>query len=267
MSNGTQSIDRAAEILSLVVTADEPISYTDVVEATSLARSTVSRVAVRARAQRPRRTQLRRPLPRGIPLRDVRLPLRPGRDPRRRRRPDPPAGERGDGETVNLAVPSSNAVVQVAQVDSTFVLGATNWADVTVPAHASALGKVMYAFGAIPVPTGRLERLTQRTLGSRRELMSDLAEVRDRGFAVVHEEFEPGLDALAAPVFGTDDQVVAAVGISGPTMRIAENHDRFGELLVAESGLLSRPQTQGQRPVGRSRPLYALLTLSRIIVY
>ncbi|SIG61461.1 Uncharacterised protein [Mycobacteroides abscessus subsp. abscessus] len=41
-------------------------------------------------------------------------------------------------------------------------------------------------------------------------------------------------------MFGTNDQVVAAVGISGPTMRIAENHDRFGELLVAESGLLSR---------------------------
>ena len=31
MSNGTQSIDRAAEILSLVVRSDEPISYTEVV--------------------------------------------------------------------------------------------------------------------------------------------------------------------------------------------------------------------------------------------
>ncbi|WP_220085613.1 helix-turn-helix domain-containing protein, partial [Burkholderia multivorans] len=43
-SNGTQSIDRAAETRARVVTADEPISYTDVVEATSLARSTVSRL-------------------------------------------------------------------------------------------------------------------------------------------------------------------------------------------------------------------------------
>ena len=47
-------------------------------------------------------------------------------------------------------------------------------------------------------------------------------------------------DALACTVFGIDGDVVAAVGISGPTMRIAEHHDRLGELLVDESGLLSR---------------------------
>lgn len=240
MSNGTQSIDRAAQILSLVVRADDPISYTEVVEATDLARSTVSRLlsALERNGLVERNGE---GLYRGGSLfatyasRFDRVEtLVAAADPILQRVSEE------TGETVNLAVPSSNAVVQVAQVDSTFVLGATNWADVTVPSHASALGKVMYAFGAIPVPTGRLERLTPRTLGSRKELMTDLAEVRDRGFAVVHEEFEPGLDALAAPVFGTDDQVVAAVGISGPTMRIAENHARFGELLVAESGLLSR---------------------------
>ncbi|GAA1627688.1 MULTISPECIES: IclR family transcriptional regulator [Brevibacterium] len=240
MSNGTQSIDRAAEILSLVVKADDPISFTEVVEATELARSTVSRLL----------SALER---NGLVERNAEGHFRGGSlfatyasrfdrvealvaaaDPILQRLSEE------TGETVNLAVPSSNAVVQIAQVDSTYVLGATNWVDVKVPSHASALGKVMFAFRAIPVPTGRLERLTPRTLGSRKELLADLAEVRDRGFAIVHEEFEPGLDALAAPVLGTDDQVIAAVGISGPTMRIAEHHDRFGELLIAEAGLLSR---------------------------
>ena len=144
------------------------------------------------------------------------------------------------GETVNLAVPGPKGVVQVAQVDSTFVLGATNWADVDVPPHCSALGKIMYAFDVIALPTGRLERRTERTLGSRKELTDDLALVRQRGFAIVHEEFEVGLDALAAPVFGVDGAVVAAVGISGPTMRIADHHDRLGALLADEAGLLSR---------------------------
>src|SRR5699024_5787693 len=124
--------------------------------------------------------------------------------------------------------------------DSTFVLGATNWADVEVPPHCSALGKVMYAFDVIPLPTGRLERRTEHTLGSRKELTDNLAEVRERGFAIVHEEFEVGLDALAAPVFGIDGDVVAAVGISGPTMRIADHHEKLGQLLSEEAGLLSR---------------------------
>ena len=54
------------------------------------------------------------------------------------------------GETVNLAVPSSTGVVQVAQIDSTFVLGVMNWVDVEVPPHCSALGKTTYAFDIIP---------------------------------------------------------------------------------------------------------------------
>ena len=44
MSQGAQSIDRAAELLSLVIRADQPVTYTDLVETTGLARSTVSRL-------------------------------------------------------------------------------------------------------------------------------------------------------------------------------------------------------------------------------
>ena len=240
MSNGTQSIDRAAEILSLVVRADDPISYTEVVEATELARSTASRLL----SALERNGLVERDgdgLYRGGPLfatyasRFDRVEnLVAAADPTLQRLSEE------TGETVNLAVPGPNGVVQVAQVDSTFVLGATNWADVEVPPHCSALGKVMYAFDVIPLPTGRLERRTEHTLGSRKELTDNLAEVRERGFAIVHEEFEVGLDALAAPVFGTDGDVVAAVGISGPTMRIADHHEKLGQLLSEEAGLLSR---------------------------
>ncbi|MGH3470820.1 MAG: helix-turn-helix domain-containing protein, partial [Nocardioidaceae bacterium] len=42
--NGTQAIDRAAELLSRVVLADEPRGFTDLVDETGLARSTVSRL-------------------------------------------------------------------------------------------------------------------------------------------------------------------------------------------------------------------------------
>ncbi|MDN5910921.1 MAG: IclR family transcriptional regulator, partial [Brevibacterium sp.] len=217
-----------------------PISYTEVVESTELARSTVSRLL----------SALER---NGLVERDGEGLYRGGSlfatyasrfdrvetlvtaaDPTLQRLSEE------TGETVNLAVPSSTGVVQVAQVDSTFVLGATNWVDVEVPPHCSALGKIMYAFEIVPIPSGRLERRTQYTLGSRKELTDNLAEVRERGYAIVHEEFEEGLDALAAPVFGFDGRVVAAIGISGPTMRIAAHHEDVGRLLVDEAGLLSR---------------------------
>lgn len=240
MTNGTQSIDRAAEILSLVVKAEDPVSYTEVVEATDLARSTVSRLL----SALERNGLLERDsagLYRGGALfatyasRFDRVEtLVAAADPTLQRLSEE------TGETVNLAVPSSDGVVQISQVDSTFVLGATNWVDVEVPPHCSALGKVMFAYRVIPIPPGRLERRTPYTVSSRKDLLDDLAEVRDRGYAIVHEEFEEGLDALAAPVFGSDSTVIAAVGISGPTVRIAENHEELGKLLVSEAGLLTR---------------------------
>src|SRR5699024_4837110 len=138
MSNGTQSIDRAAEILSLVVRADDPISYTEVVEATELARSTASRLL----SALERNALVERDgdgLYCGGPL-FVSCACRCGRVEKLVTAADPTLQRLSEetGETVNLAVPGPNGVVQVAQVDSTFVLGATNWVDVEVPPHCSA---------------------------------------------------------------------------------------------------------------------------------
>lgn len=244
MSNGTQSVDRAAEILSIVIRSEDPLSYTQVLERTDLARSTVSRL-------------LQALTRNGLLERD--------RDGRYRggmlfshyasrfdrvqslvatARPFLERVGRATGETVNLGLPSGDTVVHVAQVDSTFVLGATNWVDVEVPPHASALGKVMYAFDAIPIPDGGLQRLTPHTLTSRAALERDLAAVRENGYAITHDEFEEGLDGVAAPVRWPDGTVHAAIGLSGPSQRLADERERYGALLVAESGGLSQSLAQ-----------------------
>src|SRR5919112_1962335 len=67
-------------------------------------------------------------------------------------------------ETVNLAVAQGDRVVQVGQVDSQYMLGTRDWTQIDVPPHASALGKVLYAYAALPVPRGRLQPLTPQTV-------------------------------------------------------------------------------------------------------
>ena len=58
--------------------------------------------------------------------------------------------------------PRGNAVVQIAQIDATFLLGTTNWVDVDVPAHCSALGKVFYASRRVcRFPARPMERRTR----------------------------------------------------------------------------------------------------------
>src|SRR6185437_13736290 len=67
---------------------------------------------------------------------------------------------------------------------------------------------------------GRLERCTDQTITSRAVLEAELAAVRERGFAVIDGELEPGLVAVAAPIHRDGGAVVAALSVSGPGTRL-----------------------------------------------
>jgi IclR family acetate operon transcriptional repressor len=238
-ASGTQAVDRAAELLSLVVTSAGSRQFADLVAGTGLPKSTASRLL-----QALERHHLL--------YRDEQGGYIPGalfvgytarHDPVEQlaQLADPVLREINErtGETVNLAVPHGTAVVQVAQVDSRFVLGVTNWVGVDVPPHCSALGKVCYAYDALEVPS-RLPRRTSKSVTSRSVLLAELAEIRRTGYATTHGELELGLDALAVPLLGPGGQLVAALGLSGPTERITPQQDQLATLLVDRAAQLSR---------------------------
>jgi DNA-binding IclR family transcriptional regulator len=66
------------------------------------------------------------------------------------------------------------------------------------------------------------------------------AAIRERGYATAVDELERGLSALAAPILGPDGIAVAALSISGPTIRLTR--ERIAELapaLLEQAGLVS----------------------------
>jgi DNA-binding IclR family transcriptional regulator len=250
-SAGTQAIDRAARLLVLLVDGDQARTVGELATATGLPKSTTSRLL----AALERQGLVQRDLDGGS--------LRPGPVLVRYARRGggvldlaglaAPVLERLGarcGETVNLAVPGPGAVEQVAQVDGRFLLGTTNWMGRRTPYHASAQGKVLLAFGAAALPL-QLEPLTERTIVARDRLAAELARVRKLGYATTVEELEPGLVAVAAPVRGAEGSVVAALSISGPTVRLSEDlHAQLGALLVAEADDISARLRYPQRKEG-----------------
>jgi DNA-binding IclR family transcriptional regulator len=73
------------------------------------------------------------------------------------------------------------------------------------------------------------------------QLLKELAEVRERGWASVTEELEVGLNAVAAPVRDANSQLVAALSVSGPSYRLGE--EKFGEVAkqtIAAADAISR---------------------------
>jgi len=229
-TSGTQAIDRAAELLSLVVLADGPRAFSDLVSDTGLAKSTASRLL-----QALERHRLVHKAEDGYEAGPLFALYASRHEPDNEliwlARPTLEALSRATGETVNLAVVRHNAVVQILQIDSTFLLGTTNWVDVDVPPHCSALGKVFYAAGTIPIPRITMERRTDRTVTDPSALARECEQVRKRGIATAFGELEVGLDAIAAPVLDRSGGVVAAIGLSGPSDRIGKELQHLGQLL------------------------------------
>ena len=113
---------------------------------------------------------------------------------------------------------------------------------------------MLLAWKVLDLPTGVLERMTDRTLLTRQALDADLVRARGCGFAVTHDELEVGLSGVAAPVQGADATVVAAVGVSGPTARLEDRFDHVGRLLMDQtaelSALLRHGTTRSGTPAG-----------------
>jgi IclR family acetate operon transcriptional repressor len=221
--NGTQAVDRAARLLAEVVHSPDPMTFTELSATTGLAKSTTSRLLLALeRNGLVRRDDHGRFLPGEM---FVSFAWRGGAQAGLVAVAQPFLERLGKatGETINLGVSSNGMVEQIAQVDSTYLIGGTNWVGMSVPLHCSALGKVLLAYGAAQLPSGKLERRTAKTITTEAALRAELAGLRARGYAVTDEELEPGLVAVAAPIYGYDGTVVAALSVSGPASRMARD--------------------------------------------
>jgi DNA-binding IclR family transcriptional regulator len=149
------------------------------------------------------------------------------------------------GETVNIAVVRAHYAVNVDQVQGPAAISAHNWVGQLTPLHATSSGKVLLAHLAPAarqelLATAGLPRLTEATVTSVTKLDKELAVVRDRGYAMTVEEYEPGLNAIAAPIRALHGAVIAAVSASGPAYRLTvDRMDRVAPALVAGAAEIS----------------------------
>ncbi|KMS67607.1 IclR family transcriptional regulator [Streptomyces viridochromogenes] len=137
------------------------------------------------------------------------------------------------GETVNIAVLQEHYAVNLHQVRGPGAVGTHNWVGQLTPLHATSSGKILLAHlpaeeRAEVLAASGMEKITPHTLTARTKLEKNLAEVRERGYAVTLEEFEIGLHAMAAPIRSHDGEVIGALSASGPAYRFTE--DRMREL-------------------------------------
>lgn len=104
----------------------------------------------------------------------------------------------------------------------------------SAPAHCTSVGKAILAYQPAPVVerliAEGLRRFTDHTITDPQMLRADLANIRERGYAVDNEEHQPGLRCVGAPIRDHSGRVFAAISVSGAASRLA----------ASETGSLSK---------------------------
>ncbi len=150
------------------------------------------------------------------------------------------------GETANLAILDPRGLVFVDQIVSDQLVRVVPKSREPLPAHATASGKALLAATPSALVTryvrrGPLVRRTPRTIGSYDALMAHLEKVRRVGYAIDDEEMAPGGRCVAAAVVDDHGHPLAALSISGPTVRMTRQRLRvLGGLVRRAARSLSK---------------------------
>ncbi len=125
------------------------------------------------------------------------------------------------GHTAALAVLDGLDVLYLAAVEGRHFLD-VGWRVATwLPFHATAVGKVLFAFAdearvdRAAAATG-LPRLSPNTICDLRTLKAQFAKIRKNGVAETSEESMAGLAAQAVPILGEGQACIAALGFVYP---------------------------------------------------
>ncbi len=147
-------------------------------------------------------------------------------------------------ETVNIAVLDEDAALYLDQLTGRSVPPSHNWVGQRIPLHATSNGKVLLS-GLSPEQVRkavgrRLRAYTPATVTSLATLLDQVEHVRADGYAVVVDELEIGLTAVAAPLRNAHGDVIASLSASGPSFRFDEAKRRAAtDLVVATAAEVS----------------------------
>jgi DNA-binding IclR family transcriptional regulator len=149
------------------------------------------------------------------------------------------------GETVLIAVPSEDfgEIVYVDMIESAQSLRFKVEVGSRDPVYCTALGLAMLAFAPAPeqrryVESVQLKRRTEGTLTSRAQLLRFLADVNERAIAV-SSGINVNVTAIAAPVFGSDGAVLAAVALAGLTAHVDRRRAKLSDLVRRTGAAMS----------------------------
>jgi DNA-binding IclR family transcriptional regulator len=128
-------------------------------------------------------------------------------------------------ETVYLAILDEGEVLYLGREESSQSIRMVSKVGSRVPAHCTALGKILLAYldeeeRKKILKETELSRFTDNTITDEEEIKKEFRKVKEQGFAQDREEYEKNVCCIAAPIRNHQGRVIAAISISGPAFRL-----------------------------------------------
>ncbi|MDY0236103.1 MAG: IclR family transcriptional regulator [Gudongella sp.] len=147
------------------------------------------------------------------------------------------------GEVVNVSIldkdPKSiyKSVIILKESKNNKVLSVNPNVGSSSDPNISSVGKCLLAFGEnIEIEKFKdveFNKYTKHTIDNYEDLIIELEDVKQKGYAIDREEQEIGLYCIGAPILDKNGNAMAAISISGPTARMKnKNLDKKIEKLV-----------------------------------
>jgi DNA-binding IclR family transcriptional regulator len=159
---------------------------------------------------------------------------------------------RATGETSFLGVPSGARNIEYA---SKVVSPKDLRVDVDLAApraiHSTSVGLAILAHQpaeAVERYLGEapLARMTRYTICDPQKLRRELAAIRKRGYALLHQSHALDDSGVAAPIFAAGGEVVGALNVSAPTARLLRTYEKVAIRVVQEARRVSRQLSGGR---------------------
>ncbi len=148
------------------------------------------------------------------------------------------------GKTVFFGIPSDHHVVYICKFEpenpiiTTATVGSKN------PMYCTSLGKVILAYSDEEAREQMINRLkftqyTENTIRNKGQLLEELKQVRERGYAFDAREMEEHMQCVGAPVFDRDGNVLGAISVSS-LYKPSNDYEALGKLVSEKSMEVSR---------------------------
>jgi len=149
------------------------------------------------------------------------------------------------GETVYFAQYMDGVVVYLDAVFTAQNMSSRQIIGMTAPMYCTGVGKAILAFLSKEqiqqVIDSGLIGFTEQTITTKDKLLKEFEVIRKNGYAIDNMEHEFGIKCVAAPIFNSTGKIVAALSLSGPSLRFSQ--ERITELagaIVAYSKEISK---------------------------